>query len=369
VGRYESNFAFVALRIASHRIFAMAIVLRGVRLCCTKIPICGGWCDTTTSPEVTHLRQFSNEKTVPRPCLWSGAARVYTESSAPMRKIGSIGFSCADKHRFPVMLTAFALSFAAWWMMFFAALALANNGATVQNFAWATADLTHPSNDVDAMVYVGIRNRVVTISPIAPYVLPANVSSSSVVAWRDSAACSAASISSACEECAATVNSMTQSVLLSLLTQVVQVATDLQRTTPFGDVNCQKLMGVVTGLVGLTSGLLSCRTFANSCWRAQPDTYTISSAPGLGALDASWSWGPGLLLMALGTALKAVDVLCHLVVPTPPKKREKGADNAKWTLPQYCAVGEAAQPTRLGYYLPVEQQSTCSGASAPNQPV
>ena len=60
------------------------------------------------------------------------------------------------------------------------------------------------------------------------------------MAWTDDAACSAASLTDACEQCAETVSAMTFSVVMSVATQVVQMATDLQRTTPYGEAACQE---------------------------------------------------------------------------------------------------------------------------------
>ena len=41
----------------------------------TAVPICGGFCADTTSPEWTSLRHVSNELTPPQPCLKRRARR------------------------------------------------------------------------------------------------------------------------------------------------------------------------------------------------------------------------------------------------------------------------------------------------------
>ena len=59
-----------------------------------------------------------------------------------------------------------------------------------------------------------------------------------------------------------------------------QVATDLQRATPYGDVNCQRAMGILTSSYGLFSGLRSMRDFADSCWREQPERFEVVGSDG-----------------------------------------------------------------------------------------
>ena len=71
----------------------------------------------------------------------------------------------------------------------------------------------------------------------------------------------------------------------------------------------------------------------------------------LGAFEFEARWGPGLGLMWLATLLKAVDIVCHLIVPTPRRKRETGADDRGWSLPEYCAAGATGGATRFGYYV------------------
>ena len=111
----------------THADVAMTCFLRGLRM----VPICGGWCDETVNPEVTPLRQFSNEKTVPRPCLWDAKCRAITESSACCRTSGRIGFAWAAFHRAPVMLVASAFSTAAWICILLSVLGLSTTCAAV----------------------------------------------------------------------------------------------------------------------------------------------------------------------------------------------------------------------------------------------
>ena len=46
--------------------------------------------------------------------------------------------------------------------------------------------------------------------------------------------------------------------------------TDLQRSTAYGDMNCQKLFGFCSSAFGCWSGLSALIAFGNSCWKDLP---------------------------------------------------------------------------------------------------
>jgi len=310
--------------------------------CLVAIPICGGWCNATVSPEKTCLRQFSNENTVPRPCLWSAPCRAFWESSNFSRLFGSFGLEFADRHRSPIMVTAFFVSFAAWVMIILAALALSNVTLLVKAFAWTTGTV-HAHGWFEADVYLGMRSRVIVVH--------GNYSREVSTQWSDAQACADYSLNTTCAECGNAFARVTTWTVTSIVTQTIQMGTDLQRATPYGDLNCQKLMGVLTGIYGMASGLLSLDAFADSCWRAQPDAFTIRTLPMIGEVHASFRYGPGAQLVFWATAFKVVDIVLHAIVPTPRQKRVRPPWDATRTLPEYMAIGEPGQPTRVGYPL------------------
>ncbi len=108
-------------------------------------------------------------------------------------------------------------------------------------------------------------------------------------------------------------------------------------------------MGILTGVYGLVSGLLALRAFAERCWRAQPESFILEQYPELGELGASFGYGPGAVLMFVATALKAIDVACHALVPTPAARHAKPPADADGPLPQYLRSGGLDAPTRWGY--------------------
>ncbi len=61
-------------------------------------------------------------------------------------------------------------------------------------------------------------------------------------------------------------------------------------------------------------------------------------------LAANWRPGPGLVLLAVATLLKIVDIVCHIAVPTPAAKRDRAARDAK-SLPDYLHMGDQERST------------------------
>ena len=59
--------------------------------------------------------------------------------------------------------------------------------------------------------------------------------------------------------------------------------TDIQRSTRKGDLNCQKFMGVLTGILGTISGILSLKLYADGCFRNLPDTTAAGGRCGAGS--------------------------------------------------------------------------------------
>lgn len=66
------------------------------------------------------------------------------------------------------------------------------------------------------------------------------------------------SISGCLDSASATVSF----AIMGAITQIPQMTTDLQRSTRFGDVNCQATMGAVTSFWGTYSGISSLASFS-----------------------------------------------------------------------------------------------------------
>ena len=433
--------------------------------CITKIPICGGWCDTTISPETTALRQFSNEKTVPQPCLRGPGCRSFWEHNAVCRVAAGFGLPCADRNRAAIMITACVFSSIGWLLMLVSNLGLAQSDAVVEAVPWARASVEESWGE--ATVSIGIRRRShhVDISYGG-----ASYAEDGGHDWSDDAACSRPDgairyseppLNVSCSSCGDAADQITFFVAMSLLTQIIQVA-DPRRNScqapplmlPSGQERASRLGELATGAtgplppvagppphVGLMCGLPHClhnsrlpggdRPAARDAVRRRqlpardghphelvrpllrapldarlcrlvlaraaralrgrrqrrpgaplsrlplrlssrptpawpcPHVDTLPAPrPHMGArapnylpllraqvelsLDMEWQPGAGYLCMLVGVLLKSVDVVCHLLVPTPaPKRRQLAPGERYGTLAEYLRA-KCPEPTRVG---------------------
>jgi uncharacterized membrane protein YbhN (UPF0104 family) len=106
------------------------------RLVWYGIPICGGFCAPTENPEKSCFRHFSNEITPPQPCLNPRTCRTFFEHNTLLRSFGKIGFGWFDRHRKPVLFSAFTLSMIAWAFTIFAANAITTDRTTLRRAHW-----------------------------------------------------------------------------------------------------------------------------------------------------------------------------------------------------------------------------------------
>merc|ERR1712241_889747 len=112
-----------------------------------------------------------------------------------------------------------------------------------------------------------------------------------------------------CKSCRTSAAETVTFALMAVITQVPQMTTDLQRTTVFGDVNCQSTMGFLSSVMGCFSALMALRSFGVTCYRGLP-------------LEGMSDWHPGMAYLCLWVAsfLKLWDAFSPLAVPTPPAR-------------------------------------------------
>lgn len=91
--------------------------------------------------------------------------------------------------------------------------------------------------------------------------------------------------------------------------------TDFQRSTRKGDLNCQKFMAILTGIIGTITNLTALSAYASECYTNLPDEYAGQSM--------SYHLGPAFNLMLIATILKPFDVLIHLFTPVVPPADEE----------------------------------------------
>jgi len=119
-----------------------------------------------------------------------------------------------------------------------------------------------------------------------------------------------------CEPCSEASSASVSVAAMSLVTALVQLTTDIQRSTANGDLNCQKAMGVITGLFGFGTTLAALNTFQLGCYQNLPlSLYTATF---------TYTLGPSFWCLFIATLLKIPDALLHAILPTPEYKRKEG---------------------------------------------
>jgi len=359
---YNSALAALAL-FAS---FAMSEILKKVIF---NIPICGGFCAPTRNREPC-FRHVSNEYTLPLAPRFMKLAPLI-ESSACCLACGRVGATALGRRRKPIMLAAFALNLLAFIFTCLALVGTSKDPSSLRSIPWVKGSgvlLGLGANGATYDVYVGNSMRVdilrcsedpskgeacraaalargFTRPSTDPNLFQRNV------AWDDEAACNfignATSLSASCQECKDNLLSHS-SLILSLITQFPTMTTDLQRTTRFGDVNCQKTMGVLSNLVSFVTTIISLLAFRSACWSALPVESDFA--------HFQWSLGPGFRLLMAAAGIKIADAIAHSLVPTPPGKWQK--PNKGLELADYMELGNSVK------CVPDDSSADTSGSSS-----
>uniref|UniRef100_A0A7S4BCW9 Uncharacterized protein n=1 Tax=Chrysotila carterae TaxID=13221 RepID=A0A7S4BCW9_CHRCT len=305
--------------------------------CLSWVPFCGGWFIPTVSPEVTCLRIWSNENSMFKVFGVSYRIRHLLEHSLAVRKMGAIGLDCAERHRANLMLLAAFCSLAAWTCILIGAFGVSTDPRVIQTMPWARLTWTDEETaGVKFHTYFGINLYSVKLEGLArngtDWTTQADATYEYSSQWGRNNTCdffgslttaeSTEELENFCKQCESSSLSTRTFVFMSIFTQLFQIATDLQRLTPFGDLNCQKLIGWTTSLLGLTTGLVAIFSWLAGCWRYFPESIQLASLwQGVNIeTHAERSIGPGCALFMLAVLLKIVDTLLHIFLKTPEAK-------------------------------------------------
>lgn len=243
---------------------------------------------------------------------------------------GKLGLSFGDKYRHYIMLSAFCVSFTAWILQFAAIAALSTNTGTVENVYWAKADMIfnatqYPPHGATMTSYMGINRR---IDKIGVYTNELKVSTTETTYnrdWDTNTTCQLASTGEyfpGCKQCGDTATGTATLLITSVITQIFQMTTDLQRTTRYGDLHCQKSLGTITGIYGFYSTLQSMHNFMSDCALTEWDWFSAHTEMTDSGTLVGFDNGTGLTLLFVATVFKLYDVLCHVIVPVAEKQNE-----------------------------------------------
>jgi len=333
--------------------------------CIYNLPICGGFCAPTVSPEESCLRHFSNEYTVPASGIYMKIGPV-CEWSACCRYIGACGLPCGKKRRRELMLVAWAVSFFSWILLLYPVFGVSTSESFIIFAPWAKGTSYHNETQAPVEVFIGLKGRVDRFD-CNKAVSPTNCTTamrgfgstlkypfkqhadrgvfSRVVIWKAGDSCPSVDAPtsgdllgslgtvpgtaavrgevrrSMCEGCRKSAGETVSFAIMGAITQIPQMTTDLQRSTRFGDVNCQAVMGFLTSLWGCFSALMSLRSFSCNCWRSFPSEFPGSP------LVFHWHGTLAFWGLLVASILKLWDAFTHLIVPTPTARHSKPKKN------------------------------------------
>jgi hypothetical protein len=234
------------------------------------------------------LATMSNGIVMPLPpCCAIDCCKSSCETTGFCEKLGKIGFKSVEENRAKVMYLASFLSFLSIIFCIVAVTSISTVGENVKNTCW-TYGQTSSVN-----FYVGLEAIVIDADGMDDLVLK----------WDD-ALCN----EPYCDDCKEATSGSVTTAIMSLITCIPTLATDLQRSTRKGDLNCQKFMALFTGFVGTISTLVALSTYADGCFRNLPDKDASGD-------DINWGLGPGFSMLLIATFLKPLDMIFHMLLP------------------------------------------------------
>ena len=107
-----------------------------------------------------------------------------------------------------------------------------------------------------------------------------------------------------CERCKRRVNSMRQTVVVSLITTFGTIRFASKRIRADADRNFFKFLGIGLGCVAFATAISALVPFRRHCTMSSTDTLRMRN-------------GPGFICMSIAVCLKGASVVCHLVLRAP----------------------------------------------------
>jgi len=256
------------------------------------------------------------------------------EHSCCCINFGKMGFACAERKRKHVMMTGCLCNFLATIFLIVGSIGgLSTKASVLTRLSWVKGEgeVVLPNiPPVQITAYIGLKAQYQELSCLNQVQMTSiqNITSmgwtgdqngcfKKTVRWDDEITCQSESqeLTNTCNECKKNLLPVS-TLFFSIFGQLPTMATNLQRTTRFGDVNCQSTMGVFSNLISLFSSMATLLAFRMSCKDALPTTI-------LGNVTLTWSMGLGYQLVILGTVVKVLDMVCHCLVPTPKERWQK----------------------------------------------
>lgn len=167
-------------------------------------------------------------KVMPEPiCCNSRTLRRLCEESACCRACGRYGPKAGRKYRAQILLVAVAFSVISMIFTIVALVGLGKNGSSVKAIPWAVGEADTPIGT--SKVYLGLA-----------YLRFENATGQVIEGSIDNVDCK---IPDLCDNCKNAAASTFTPAIMSLVTLIPQLMTDMQRWNRGGDLNCQRVCG------------------------------------------------------------------------------------------------------------------------------
>mmetsp|Transcript_32814 Transcript_32814/g.37978 ORF Transcript_32814/g.37978 Transcript_32814/m.37978 type:complete len:322 (-) Transcript_32814:652-1617(-) len=116
---------------------------------------------------------------------------------------------------------------------------------------------------------------------------------------------------SSCHDCSDISSTLVTTLILSAITVLPSIFTDILRMYPNYDANCQKTIGTLAAFFSVLNSIATWQLYAVECVRSFVESENLS-----------WYAGEGLKLIVAATFIRIVPIVCHLIVPTPSITRD-----------------------------------------------
>lgn len=310
-----------------------------------RFPILGGFCAPTESTDKSCFRHVSNEYTLPSSDVLFPKIGCCVESSCCCRKFGEIGLDALTHCRKPIFSVLILCNFASLVLGIVAALVVSSSYSTLKRGHWTSGDLEWPTYDGDRVnlhVFWGTNTRFIeyncadfsnqtqcqanmdaagfTEEDDGIYALGLDWEEdgcgSNDIGLNISGARFSEIMETACEECKDSQFAVF-GIIVSIIGQLPTMATDCQRSTEFGDVNCQKFMGVASNVVTLLANIASILSYRSACYSDLEDSYEYQGE----TYKMDWYLGAGWRCLIVTMIVKIIDATGHLLIKTPSSRR------------------------------------------------
>jgi hypothetical protein len=234
-----------------------------------------------------------------------------------------------ERKRWWVLHIGFAANLVGFVLTLYSCLAISDNYGVLQRAAFSRGILGDPDFEDRVTIYLGLRAATLDlVNADGPIVVTfdefCDLPTESLARYLDDP-------DETCGTCQEVSKSMVLTVILSCVTFIPSFSTDVLRMYSNYDVNCQKGFSTLFAAASLLLSLNTLLKYNRNCFAAfysgvvpfNENFEAVEDATTAAyQVDFDWSMGPGLICLYVGTVLKAVDIACNIIVPSPQIARD-----------------------------------------------